>query len=359
MAGMARRRPPPALDFLSPPDVFDPKLALTAEEAAVPFDDIRPLDNLAKCVHLLPGAAAAPAAARSRSTTCSAFAAGSRRQAPATAQRSSSSAEAHGISAAAMAQHGASCSEAHFISAAVCAPCSSLALPTAFGRSTRESDSSCDAPRAARDERNVPEAKKSLAQQWAESFRGEGPLGEAGLGRWRWRRVRVVVRRQYGVRGWYEGALATYDRHWNMLLTDVTEQTVAGHHPPPSAGDAAADALPRCGGDGGGGVGGPSGGGGFGAPGRPRSPAATAWKRTSIPQLLLRGDTVVSVCDARKAADAAVRSQNCSYEHGQARAGGAAGGPGLIAAAFERLGLAALEMARVANEQRSPHDGDG
>jgi small nuclear ribonucleoprotein (snRNP)-like protein len=247
-----------------------------------------------------------------------------------------------------MAQRAASCLEAASVPVAACAPGSGQASPAAFGRTARDADSSSsrDAPQAAQDEQLLPEEKKSLAQRWAESFQGEGPLGAAGLGNWRWRLVRVVVRRQYGVRGWYEGRLTAYDRHWNMLLTDVTEQAVAGHCPPPTAGGAAAHVRPRRGG--GEGVEGLHTGGGSGAPRGSVSPAGTPWRRTSIPQLLLRGDSVVSVCDARVAANAA-RSQNCSPN----QVGSHAGGPGLVMAAFERLGLAALEMARAASERGS------
>jgi small nuclear ribonucleoprotein (snRNP)-like protein len=199
----------------------------------------------------------------------------------------------------------------------------------------------------------VPEKKKSMPRQWAESFRCEGPLGQAGLGRWRQRRVRVVVRRLYGMRGWYEGRLVTYDRHWNMVLKDVTEQTVVAHPLPSCAGEAEAHVRPRGGGIG---RGGPSVGSGSGSLGTPVSPPATAWKGASIPLLLLRGQAVVSVCDARKAADAAAGGQSCRRDRTHAHAVGGAGGSGLIAAAFERLGLTALEMARKASEQGWAHE---
>jgi len=224
---MSRRRPPPALDFLSSPDVFDPELALTAEHVAIPFDDILPLDNLSKCVSLLPGAAPAPAARPrvARSADRTANPAGPAPPAP---------------------------SVRHCVASSSSSLPSDDTLPSAFG------------PPAASRSEPQQEKKRSLAQQWAESFQGAGPLGEAGLARWRSRRVRVIVRRQFGVRGWYEGELRcphtpgplkppmppaaphstataaapkvtsippwphrrTYDHQWNLLLTNVTEQTV-------------------------------------------------------------------------------------------------------------------------------------
>jgi cold shock CspA family protein len=69
-------RPPPELDFLSPPDVFDVERALDiTRSVTVPFADVRPLDNLAACARLLPGAAARPARPPSAAARAAAIAA--------------------------------------------------------------------------------------------------------------------------------------------------------------------------------------------------------------------------------------------------------------------------------------------
>ena len=69
-------RPPPELDFLSPPDVFDVERALDiTRSVTVPFADVRPLDNLAVCARLLPGAAARPARPPSAAARAAAIAA--------------------------------------------------------------------------------------------------------------------------------------------------------------------------------------------------------------------------------------------------------------------------------------------
>jgi small nuclear ribonucleoprotein (snRNP)-like protein len=78
-------------------------------------------------------------------------------------------------------------------------------------------------------------------------------------------RVRVVVRRRRGLRGWCEGLLQLYDRHFNLVLADAVEHTAA-------FGLVESDAA---------GV-----------------DEAWRWVRRTAAQLLVRGECVVSVCSA-------------------------------------------------------------
>eukprot|EP00967_Tisochrysis_lutea_P137236 scaffold245959_cov32-Tisochrysis_lutea.AAC.1 len=315
---MASQRPAPELDFLSPPDVFDPQLLLASLNVPVPFNDIRPLDNLSKCVSLLPGAA--PAAGLPKQPHRRPLQSG---QPPPSGKqvlhtRGAAEAECHGSSLqSATAQAGVD-----------------QPLPMAFGASgMRGARGASKAPSRRRQSsaESADEPRKSLARQWAETFQGDGPLGESGLARWRSRRVRVVVRRQFGLRGWYEGELRTYDRHWNMLLTNVAEHAVVVDQI--AASTEGLDAAIKS--------------------GRPsqasprRDSDSPRWLKQSIPQLLLRGDCVVSVCDARKAANA-WRAQG--GESGRFTLPGCTPSMGMVGgtsgthfiAAFERLAVAAI-----------------
>eukprot|EP00316_Scyphosphaera_apsteinii_P001900 CAMPEP_0119330416 /NCGR_PEP_ID=MMETSP1333-20130426/78216_1 /TAXON_ID=418940 /ORGANISM="Scyphosphaera apsteinii, Strain RCC1455" /LENGTH=289 /DNA_ID=CAMNT_0007339801 /DNA_START=276 /DNA_END=1145 /DNA_ORIENTATION=- len=124
------------------------------------------------------------------------------------------------------------------------------------------------APEAASAQNNALAAgmqHPTLSQQWSQSFQ-DGPLGL--LSKWKRKRVRVLVRRQHGLRGWYEGQLQLFDRHWNMLLLEVTEHAV----------DLQPDVLEL--------------------PLRSEQNLALSacWKQQHVNQLLLRGDSVVSVC---------------------------------------------------------------
>eukprot|EP00965_Chrysotila_dentata_P108603 3587319-Pleurochrysis_carterae.AAC.1 len=161
---------------------FDPSLALLVDQVKVPFPEEKALNNLSECRHLLPEGAASAGGRH--------FKAGSKhvaaqRQAKADSEGSTSgSASTEPAQGSASTEHAAS---------------TSLALPAAASKS------------------------QSLSGQWATSFT-EGPLH--GLRALQRQRVRVLVRRQHGLRGWYEGQLQLMDRHWNLLLKGVTEHVV-------------------------------------------------------------------------------------------------------------------------------------
>jgi len=103
-------------------------------------------------------------------------------------------------------------------------------------------------------------------------------------------RVRVVLRWQCGVRGACEGTLVAYDKHFNLLLLDAVEE----YKQP--------ELIQRSvGGGGGGGVAGVAGVAGEGEGSTPR----TGWRRKlvhrtrTLEQVLVRGDSVVLVTDAK------------------------------------------------------------
>lgn len=100
--------------------------------------------------------------------------------------------------------------------------------------------------------------RQKLTAQWREQF-VEGPLG--ALGKLVRRRVRVVTRHESGLRGWCEGQLLLCDRRFDLLLADAVEHFVSS------------------GSDGG----------------------ARQWQARRSPQLLLRGDGIVSVCELTEA----------------------------------------------------------
>lgn len=142
---------------------FDPELALSAKDVPRgPFPNERPLDNVAACKALLPKAAT-PEYMKKGSKHCRARPAGEPSSAAVTASVEASS-------------------SAH----------------------------KADQP-------------KALIVQWRDSFK-DGPISL--LRRLHHRPVRVVVRRQYGVRGWCEGQLQLFDRHMNLVLLEVTEHFV-------------------------------------------------------------------------------------------------------------------------------------
>ena len=104
--------------------------------------------------------------------------------------------------------------------------------------------------------------RQKLTAQWREQF-AEGPIG--ALGRLVKRRVRVVTRHESGLRGWCEGKLLLCDRRFDLLLADAVEHFVA---------ESAAD-------------------------------HGRQWQERRSPQLLLRGDGIISVCELTAACSAA------------------------------------------------------
>ena len=100
--------------------------------------------------------------------------------------------------------------------------------------------------------------RQKLTAQWREQF-AEGPIG--ALGKLVKRRVRVVTRHESGLRGWCEGQLLLCDRRFDLLLADAVEHFVT------------------------------------------ESPAdrGRQWQERRSPQLLLRGDGIISVCELTEA----------------------------------------------------------
>ena len=194
-----------ALDLLSPK--FDPCLALAADHVPVPCPDVRPLNNINECRRLLPESSAA------------------------------------------------------------------AILPGDLGH-LRPGSKHALAPKTANGKGataagTAPEAKKArgpakLADVWRRSCH-DGASGM--LRKLRQRRVRVIVSREDGVRGWMEGRLELYDAHLNLVLRDVREEFVELSQ---------VDAGATCAS---GSVGG----------------APCVWRSRRLAQLLLRGDSVVSV----------------------------------------------------------------
>ncbi|KAL1524259.1 hypothetical protein AB1Y20_019162 [Prymnesium parvum] len=195
----------PRLNFLSPD--FDPEEALsTTDHIVLPFPSVPLLDNLAQCRRLLPPSSSAAVKV-----------------------------ELH-------LKPGSKHAEA-------------ARLASSDGHSTSHAAES-----------SQTEARPSLAHQWANSFK-EGPLSM--LRALQRQHVRVVVRRQHGVRSVCEGRLALFDRHLNLVLLRVTESAVI--QPEPIRQD---ESTPW--------------------------PEAI-WERRSIGQLLIRGDCVVCISAALKA----------------------------------------------------------
>ena len=101
--------------------------------------------------------------------------------------------------------------------------------------------------------------RQKLTAQWREQFR-EGPIG--ALGKLVKRRVRIVTRHESGLRGWCEGQLLLCDRRFDLLLADAVEHFVSEGSPPDQE---------------------------------------RQWQERHSPQLLLRGDGIVSVCELTEA----------------------------------------------------------
>eukprot|EP00966_Prymnesium_polylepis_P195589 4533777-Prymnesium_polylepis.1 len=193
---------------------FDPEEALSVESISLPFPNVPPLDNISQCRRLLPeGAADAIQTERHLKP-------GSK-HANAPKLPATSSADAVGVE-------------------------------TAASSSSSQPEQKTD--------------KGSLAHQWAHSF-DDGPLNLlkrlANTRINRGRQVRVVVRRQFGVRSICQGELQLFDRHLNLVLLHATESAVVQPQGP----------RPAPGG---------------------RWPRAQ-WERRAIGQLLVRGDCVVSI----------------------------------------------------------------
>lgn len=162
------------LNLLSPD--FDPELALDVPQIRLPFPSENPLDNITRCRRLLPQSAeAAIADERHRKL-------GSKHQ---LAQKSA---------AAAPAMDSATVTDAE-------------APVTVVAGSPSVDDGAA-----------VP-----LIKQWGASFR-EGPLSM--LRSLHHRTVRVVIRRQHGLRAVCEGQLQLFDRHLNLLLVNGSEEAV-------------------------------------------------------------------------------------------------------------------------------------
>ena len=154
-------------NLLSPD--FDPELALSAAHVTVPFPAVQPLNNVAACKVLMPEVG-----------TPAYLIEGSKHK---RAQRPAAEASTENAAAGPIDD-------------------TSSAGPSAAGQQ--------------------PKAKPLLAQ-WRESF-VEGPL--CLLRKLHHRPVRVLVRRQFGLRGWCEGQLQLFDRHMNLVLLEAVEHFV-------------------------------------------------------------------------------------------------------------------------------------
>ncbi|XP_023297104.2 U7 snRNA-associated Sm-like protein LSm11 [Lucilia cuprina] len=62
--------------------------------------------------------------------------------------------------------------------------------------------------------------QRNILIQMAQS---EGPIKQLQQFVKESRRIRVLVRKEHGIKGYIEGELKMFDRHWNLLLTDVLE----------------------------------------------------------------------------------------------------------------------------------------
>ncbi|XP_065368618.1 U7 snRNA-associated Sm-like protein LSm11 [Calliphora vicina] len=62
--------------------------------------------------------------------------------------------------------------------------------------------------------------QRNLLMQMAQS---EGPLKQLQQFAKEGNTIRVLVRREHGIKGYVEGVLKMFDRHWNLLLVDVLE----------------------------------------------------------------------------------------------------------------------------------------
>jgi small nuclear ribonucleoprotein (snRNP)-like protein len=185
-----------------------------------------------------------------------------------------------------------------------------------------------------------------LSAQWRASFE-DGPLSV--LKALRRQRVRVVVRRQFGLRGVVEGQLEVFDRHWNLVLTQVVERWVQLEYTEAAEGGGA----------------GASEAGGAGSRDRASAERADSagsvaaappassdtvgeWRQRSSPQVLVRGDCIVSVCALlAPAAEAGPAGRAASRPASRRRATAEAGQE-----AFRRLAEAAAQRGLAA-------DGDG
>ena len=104
----------------------------------------------------------------------------------------------------------------------------------------------------------VPVVAADLVMRWKTQCK-VGPLSL--LRQLHRQRVRVILRRRHGLRGWCEGLVQLYDRHLNLLLGEATEHVAAFAN--------AEDNEP-----------------------------AWRWVQRTASQLFVRGDCIVSVCSA-------------------------------------------------------------
>lgn len=207
----------PRADILSPE--FDPEYALAVPQVAVPFPNEMPLNNISECRQLLP----------SRGTVMKHLKPGSKHHAVLPIGTSQGA-----------ASHGAATSSAALSSA-------------------------------------VPSASRQRAQTFSQQLKDSFPDASLGiLRKWKHQRVRVLIRRKHGLRGWYEGRLQLFDKHWNMLLLEVTEHSVEIRSDfwPHLRVDALEPPLNAAEG----------------------LESLACWKQQHIKQLFLSGDSIISLC---------------------------------------------------------------
>ena len=171
----AAQMPPKTLNLLSPE--FDPVEALAAETIPLPFPTVTPLDNISKCRRLLPESA----------------------------------------SAAIKAEH-------HLVPGSKHAGAPKPPPPPG-GDAVDDGTSTVEDAAGSSSAKDAASPKPTLSAQWSQSFQ-EGPLSMLKKLNRQKQRVRVVVRRQFGVRSVCEGQLQLFDRHLNLVLSRVTESAV-------------------------------------------------------------------------------------------------------------------------------------
>lgn len=62
--------------------------------------------------------------------------------------------------------------------------------------------------------------RRNLLMQMAQA---EGPLKHVQLFMKEGRKVKVLIRKEHGIKGYVEGIIKIFDRHWNLLMVDVLE----------------------------------------------------------------------------------------------------------------------------------------
>ena len=207
-----------------------------AERVIVPCPNVQPLNNIAECRRLLPQSAASSF----RPEDDRLLQAGSKH----------THAQKRPADGPASAGEGASSSAA---------AAGSSTEHTATSAASASTSATTRAPQRA-----------NLFDQWKRVC-DTGPLSL--LRKLRHRRVRIVALRPHGAIGWIEGRLELFDRHLNLVVRHVTERYLES-----SEGDAEAQGGGRQ---------------------DTRQPPRSGWQRRSSPLVLLRGESVVSVCELR------------------------------------------------------------